>query len=168
MKGRVHYRIPHWNSQQTWKAGRAGAISHISEQGTRDRKRLTKRQSQSRDQVPSLLALSQGFVPPTLRIISILINTCQLIKIWRQGPDMKCYSLNYQPEFKSSYLIQEITGNHHFNMYGLTKLVLKLSPDGFWKHFPFWCSQSWKVGSSPENFMYSEDARVSDSNGCCQ
>lgn len=55
-------------SQQTWKAGRAGVIIHILEQGTGDVKRLTESQWQSRDQAPSLLTLRQGFVPSRLRI----------------------------------------------------------------------------------------------------
>lgn len=36
VEGREHYRIFHLTSQQTRKAGRAGAISHILEQGAGD------------------------------------------------------------------------------------------------------------------------------------
>lgn len=38
VEGREHYRIFHLTSQQTRKAGRAGAISHILEQGAGDGK----------------------------------------------------------------------------------------------------------------------------------
>lgn len=92
---RGHCHVFRLSSQQTWEAGRAGVIIHILAKGTGETKSVTEGQRQSRDKVAGVLTLSQGEIPSSLRIRSILISTGDLMQLRRQGSGINRYPLNY-------------------------------------------------------------------------
>ena len=56
-------------------------IIHILAKGTGEMKSVTEGQRQSREQIAGVLTLSQGEIPSSLRIRSILISTGDLMKL---------------------------------------------------------------------------------------